>query len=660
MEPFTGLGPREIESALERGIALADQEIEGVVAAGRAGDTTDVLRRLVLTARHARSAYGRSAALWAVHPDPATREAASAALSRFEAWQAATFARADLYGAIATLDDANLTPADRRHLELWRDSCRIHGAHLDDASREAMRIELERASRLARGIDDRFMSEVPILELTLEELDGLPAALLDTLEPGEATGTRRLRVELATRDAVLDNVTRRDVRERFWRTLMDRSLQTNLEPMRELFEVRRRIAELAGFPSWAALRTSASSMRTVEAAESMLHGLESPAHGATAAFVDACTSAIGLHDGDDGIGPWDMGVAIAELGRGLGVDAEAMRRFLLLGAVLDGLFRLTREVFGIRVEERPGGLGWHDDVRTLALIDDASNEQIGTILFDPYARDGKLASTTAFMDLLEADAAGPDGVLPPAVTMLVLTVPKPVDAGQPLLAIGDVDALFHEFGHVLDFTIGSRQSPVFDDVWWGTDWVEGPSFSIGYWARKPEVLATYARDPNTGETIPPAAVTALEALQGLDNLPYLERYIGLGRLDLAVHGPKPVDLDEAAREAWAPIPIPKAADHFQPFNFIMGVSGYDGALYGIAYAMVIRDAILDTFAREGWRNPETGRRYIREVLVPGPFVPPLQRLEAFLGRELTSEPLLAGVAQALEAARTAMGAASGS
>jgi peptidyl-dipeptidase Dcp len=151
--------------------------------------------------------------------------------------------------------------------------------------------------------------------------------------------------------------------------------------------------------------------------------------------------------------------------------------------------------------------------------------------------------------------------------MLVLMVPKPVAGGPPLLSIDDVDGLFHEFGHVLDFTIGSRQSPTIDDAWWGIDWVEGPSFSIGYWARKPEVLATYARDPDTGESMPAEAVTALEMLQGLQNLPYLERYIGLGRLDLAVHGPEPVDLDDASSGS-SGVAI-HGSDSFAPHRCVM-------------------------------------------------------------------------------------------
>ncbi len=232
-----------------------------------------------------------------------------------------------------------------------------------------------------------------------------------------------------------------------------------------------------------------------------------------------------------------------------------------------------------------------------------------------------------------------------------------------MLSVSEVDFLFHEFGHVLDFTIGSRRWPVMDPAWWGIDWVEGPSMSMGSWACAPEVLATIARDPDTDESISGDVAEALAAIQGLDNVPYLERYLSLGRLDLAVHGAEAVDLDEAWRRAWAPNPVPQPADHFQPLNMIMSVSDYDGALYGISYAMAIRDAILEAFAREGWLNGETGRRYVKEVLAPGPFVPPAERLAAFLGHEINADPLIARASKALAVARAAserMAAARGS
>ncbi len=655
MKTYAGLQPADLGTELEHSIALADAAIDEATATAATGDVGAVLGHLLRAARHSIAAYGRSGALREVHPDLAIREAAGSAQVRFEAWQASVFARQDLYAALDGLDGTSLSAPERRHLDLWRANGRINGAHLEEAARDELKAAQERATQLSVEIPERFVAEVPVMELTLEELDGLPVQLLDTLEPGAEPGTRRLRVEFATRDDVLTGVRRRDVRERYWWLLGERSAETNREPLRELFDVRRRIAQLAGFASWAELRTSTASMRTVEAATASLDALDGPARPAAQAFVAACAAALGDQRGDDGFQPWDQFAAMAALGRGLGVDRESLRRFLPLSSVLDALFHLAGEVFGIRVEERPESLGWHEDVRTLALIDEASGEELGLCLFDPYAREGKAASTDAYMDLIAADGPAADGVQPPCVTMLVTMFDRPGDGRPVQLSLNDVDGLFHEFGHVLDFTIGSRGSPVFDPSWWGLDWVEGPSFFMGFWARAPEILATFARDPDTGESISADAVNTVAAMQGLDNLPFLERYLSLGRLDLAVHGPEAIDLDEAWRRAWAPNPLPQPADHFQPFNMIMVVSGYDAALYGISYAMSVRDAILDAFAREGWLNGDTGRRYVREVLAPGPFVPPGERLAAFLGHELTTAPLLAGIADALEVARKASG-----
>ena len=58
---------------------------------------------------------------------------------RYEAWRSRTFARRDLFGVLAAIDEAALPAPEARHLSLWRSSQRINGAHLDDAGRSAAR-----------------------------------------------------------------------------------------------------------------------------------------------------------------------------------------------------------------------------------------------------------------------------------------------------------------------------------------------------------------------------------------------------------------------------------------------------------------------------------------------------------------------------------------
>src|SRR5262249_34061835 len=197
--------------------------------------------------------------------------------------------------------------------------------------------------------------------------------------------------------------------------------------------------------------------------------------------------------------------------------------YLTLDAVVGGLFQLARDVFGVRVEALPERYGWHEDVRTLALFDDATGERVGTCLWDPFARDGKMASTNAFAAKLEADPPGPDGRPSPVLTRLVTMFPEP-PADRPLsVSLEDVDTLFHEFGHVLDSTIGGRVAGPLDESWEGTDFIEGPAYFFAAWARRAEVLATFARHPDTGEPVPAGLVAALDRVQALRDTPFPHR-----------------------------------------------------------------------------------------------------------------------------------------
>jgi len=651
VQTFAGIRPADLEPDLESSLARADAALDEAVAASL--DTAAVLVHLDRASRHALAGYGRTGTLWAVHPDADLRAASTKALVRFEAWRARAFARQDLYGALGVLGVDGLDAPGRRHLELWRASQRVNGAHLDETSREELARLQDRAAELASGIEAGFTSDLPVLELARSDVDGLPADAVDRLEPGATPGSIRVPVDYQTRDAFLTHVKRRDLRELFWRRLNDRGLATTLEPMRELYDVRRQVARLAGFESWAALRTSNSSVGSVEAAVAILDDLAGPSRRASEAFIDACEAVLDGELGDDGYRPWDLYRAIGAMTSALGTDREAIRPYLPLDAVAEGLFRLAREVFGIRVEDGEVGMGWHEDVRTLLLVDDATDQVLGTCLWDPWDRPGKMAGTVGFMDVIAAPPADADGHVPPVDTMLVTMFPKPAPGARTHISVGDAEVLFHEFGHVLDFTIGIRRSVALDDAWWGRDWVEGPSFSMGAWGRSPAVMATYARHPETGEPVPASLVEPLELVQAIEDVPYIARYLQLARVDLAVHGPAAVDLDELWQRTADDSPFPDPVGAFRPFALSMTAGGYDAALYGVDYALTIRDELVAAFAAGGWLSPDVGRAYVREVLRPGAFVPPTERLAAFLGHQPTSAPLIARLERAVDTVRAA-------
>ena len=290
METYAGIEAASLAGGLEQKLRLADAEIEAAVAA--AGDAAAVLQHLDLATRHAIHGHGRTAAISEVHPDDAVRAAAGEAQTAFDAWRSAIFARSELLAALDTLDETALAAPDARLVDLWRASARANGAHLDDGRRAALGDLQARASALGVEISQAFVADLPILELAADELDGLPADEVARLEAGDAPGTRRVRVEYGTVETFMTDIRRRDVRERFWRLLQDRALEATLEPMRELFRVRREIAHLAGFSSWADMRTFFGALGSVDEARSVLADLAGPAASTAQAFCEAAVAVL--------------------------------------------------------------------------------------------------------------------------------------------------------------------------------------------------------------------------------------------------------------------------------------------------------------------------------------------------------------------------------
>ena len=550
-----------------------------------------------------------------MHPDPAIREAANAALGRIAAWRAEAFSRSDLSRMLERIDDAALDVAQQGQVRLWRTNARVAGGHLDDAGRAELAALITRVTAARDAILEGF-GDAPTMEIEEGLLADLPRTWWRPSDSARRRRRGRCPLPTAVRDEIMRGVSDRAARERFWRLLQDRGRGDNTEPMAELFRVRRSIAHLAGFASWASLRTSVMAFGSPEAARDALDDLAAAAHPVTRDYIAACEAALG-DEIDGGYQLWDQFRGQAMLARGVGVDEAAFRRYLPMDRVVAGLFDLTREVFGIRVEERHERLGWHHDVRTLALFDDATGEQIGVCLWDPFERDGKMAGAIAFMEMLEADVPGVDGRRPPVVSMLVTTFPEAGDGT-------------HNGSHSTRSTRCStnsatcsttrrcaarrlaRRELVGDRLRGGTVVLLR---GLGAHACRPRAVCGRSGD---GGGDPEDAVAMLRVGQAIEDISFLERYIALGRLDLAVHGPVEVDLDEAWRTAWAENPIPEPSGGFRPFPFSMVAGGYDAAVYGIPYALAVRDELLGAFESAGWLDPVVGRAYVERLLGPGP------------------------------------------
>ena len=347
-------------------------------------------------------------------------------------------------------------------------------------------------------------------------------------------------------------------------------------------------------------------------------------------------------DPDAVVEEWDWRYLDARQRAAIGVDPEALRDYLPFEDVLAGMFAVVEAVYGVRAEPRPGRTAWHPDVRSFDLVDRDGGSLIGHLYVDPFARPGKAGN--AYMDTLDPGDPGHYGEPRTPVYLLGTNAPQPV-AGPSTLGFIEIDQLFHEFGHVLDFALDRARWHILRDDWIEFDWVEGPSLFLGRWGQQAEVLRRFARHAVTREPIPESLLEAVGRLESLNAGVKALRYLSMGRLDMLVHGADPVPVTEADRLAWADRGIPFVEGSSFIGTFLHIVRGYHGAAYGFLWDQALRDDIFTAFAAD-LTSAETGARYRAEVLEAPWTESPLDGLRRFLGRDWSAGPMLDRIASA--------------
>lgn len=630
----------DVRTALEDGLRAANGHLD---RARSLEPGLDVLTAISDASRAIFGAYGRSAVLSVVHPDPDVRAAADFAGQRIATWRAEVQREGSLLAALRRIDPASLDRDAVTVRARWIASMRSAGAELDAASRDELHALETRVGELQGAyIANQGGDRAPIV-VERERLAGLSRAVVDGLTPGDEPGTVAIPIEL--RQTILERVADRGVREAVQRRWFAIAEAANRPVIEELVAIHRRMAEMLGTRSWADVRAAGGTIGGPAAIERFLDELEPDFLAARDRQLDAIQGPLAA---EIGVAPeslvledWDVPRGLALLRDQLGADGARLREAFPLDRVLAGLASVLERVFGVRCVEKTDAVGgWHPDVRRLDLSDATSGRAIGTILLDPFARDGKVTGVSGMCDFLTFGGTDDAGRPQPTHTAIILFLAPP-GAGTPaLLAPGDIEALFHELGHALDFMLGSSRFAPIDTEAWISDWTEAPSQSIGRWAALPEVLVELGRDPATGGPLDVeqirAYARAAETGVALQNL----RFLWFARMDAALHGPHVVDLDVAWRDAWSIRGTRRSVDRFSPSPLMIMALGYDAVMYGFLWAQALLEEILGRFRREGALSPEVGSDYRRRLLEPGWAPDPMDRMRQFLGREPTLEPYL--------------------
>ncbi len=640
---YTTVTPADVTEITDAAIEQSDRLVAAVVDGRDDRSYANTMQPLDDLTVIMNDADGRGVFMARVHPNAEVRKAAVAAEEAMAKWGNDLVMRPDLAAAIEgyaeSVDAANLEGLQARNLEFWLRDLRRAGHELDGADRDELRKMRQRLIEVQVAYRSNLDEWDDGIDMRLEDLAGLPESYVERLAPGSEPDTYRVSMAYPDYIPFVEEAERRDLRQRLQFKFWNRAAEANMPLLEEGIELRRQIALLLGYDTWTdySMEVKMADPSSVDDLyDSIVPGLTVRGNGELAILQDLAADDVGKAP----IQAWDWVYYHTEQRkRDYGIDQNEVADYFPLDGVIDGMFEITGEVFGIEYRKMENAMAWHEDVGLYEIYNAGGDEPIAYFYFDLFPRDGKYGHAACF-DVM-GRVRRQDGSVRPPVAAVVANFTKPGPDSPSLLKHDEALTLFHEFGHVLHFCLTEVDHPRFagyDTEW---DFVEAPSQIMENWMWEPEVLGRMARHYETGERIPDdlvkRMVDARDQNEGLTTL----RQVYLGKFDLALHaGTEDVDIDQTNREAFAYSLLPfHEGTHFAAsFGHLMG--GYDAGYYGYQWARVYGDDMFSVFAKEGILSSEVGRRYRDEVLARGYSRDAIDHLRAFLGREPSADAYL--------------------
>ena len=558
------------------------------------------------------------------------------------------------------LHHRKLTPEEKMLLDNCYEGFVRSGALLDEAGKERLRQLTEEASMLSLQFSQNLLKEQKAFTLDITDeaqLDGLPetareAAALAAKEQGKQGWVFTL--DNPSFSPFMTYSTQRELRKQLYmarNTLCTHeNSENNLEICKRLINLRREIAQLLGYKTYADYvlkRRMASNARSVYRLLDDLIDAYKPT-----AIKERDELRKLAHKDVDKMKPWDSGFYSHKLQmKKYNLDAEMLRPYFELRNVINGVFGLANRLYGITFKENKDIPVYHPDVKAYEVFD-KDGSYLAVFYADFHPRKGKQGG--AWMTEYQGqhwEMNGEKGKtmiikenVRPHVSV-VMNLTKPTEDKPALLTLGEVETFLHEFGHSLHgmFANTRFESLSGTNVWW--DFVELPSQFMENYAIEKEFLRTFAFHYQTGEPLPDELIQRIVKSRNFMAATACLRQISFGLLDMAYYTKKDEFKDDIIpfeKKAWKKAilgeQLPDTCMTVQFSHIIAG--GYAAGYYSYKWAEVLDADAFSVFKKHGIFDPKTAQSFRDNILSKGGTEHPMTLYKRFRGGEPTIDALL--------------------
>lgn len=442
---------------------------------------------------------------------------------------------------------------------------------------------------------------------------------------------------------------RRDLREKVYRAMNSicthENENNNFDNVRSLVNLRQKLAQIMGHNTYADFVLERRMAKDVKHVTELMDKLLTSYRPVAEKEVEEIELLAREKEGQDfTIQPWDFSHYgyLLKMQR-YNIDSEMLRPYLQLEKVKEGVFSLATKLYGIKFEPAQDIPVYHPDVVAYRVIDtDGSFLAVLFADFHPRANKQSGAWMTTYREQWVEDKTG-ENVRP--IVSIVMNFTKPTKERPALLTLGEVETFLHEFGHALHaiFSQVRYEALSCTNVYW--DFVELPSQFMENYATEAEFLSTFARHYQTDEPMPEELIQRIRESRNFQCGYACCRQVSFCLLDMAYYTlstPLTQDIRTFEHDAWESAIVLKSLDDScmsVRFGHIMS-GGYSAGYYSYKWAEVLDADAFSVFQKEGIFNPDTAKRFRKEILSRGCSEHPMTLYKNFRGGEPTIEALL--------------------
>lgn len=528
------------------------------------------------------------------------------------------------------------------------------GALLDEEGKEKLRQLTEEASMLTLQFSQNLLKENKAFQLHITDkaqLDGLPETAIAAAEQNAKEQEKEgwiFTLDFPVFSPFMTYSTQRELRKQMYMARNTECIHdndaNNLEICKRLINLRRELAQLLGFDTYADYVLKHRMASNIDNVYKLLNDLIDAYKPTAEKEVAEITALAKRLEGDDFVlEPWDMSFYSHKLQmEKYNLDAEMLRPYLQLDKVIDGVFGLAGKLYGITFKENKDIPVYHPDVKAYEVYD-KDGSYLAVFYADFFPRKGKQGG--AWMTEFQGQWIDHKGQNIRPHVSVVMNFTKPTAEKPALLTLGEVETFLHEFGHSLHgmFANTRFESLSGTNVWW--DFVELPSQFMENYAVEKDFLRTFAFHYQTGEPLPDDLIERIVKSRNFMAAYGCLRQVSFGLLDMAYYTKKEAfddDIIPFEKKAWAKAMVtpqlPNTCMTVQ-FSHIMA-GGYAAGYYSYKWAEVLDADAFSVFKKNGIFDQQTAQSFRDNILSKGGTEHPMTLYKRFRGQEPTIDALL--------------------